>query len=105
MNECPICFEPMNIFITLGCCRKDIHFDCFLKCLKENESCPFCRNHYSNPFNEYRTQTIVQILDSPLNRQNRTIQEVYNLYNKLLFVGVMIFFSVVFFVVYINNLF
>tara|TARA_B100001996_G_C18465642_1_gene517887 strand:- start:411 stop:725 length:315 start_codon:yes stop_codon:yes gene_type:complete len=103
--ECPICFEPMDIFITLGCCKKDIHFDCFLKCLKENESCPFCRKQYNNPFNEYKNQTIVQIIDTPYVRQNRTLQEVYIIYNKLLCVGVMIFFIGIFVILYINNIF
>ncbi len=88
MNECPICFEEMNVFITVGCCKKNIHLDCFLKCLKETESCPFCRKHYMNPFTNFRTQTVVQILDSPVNRQIRTIDEVYCVYYRLQFIGV-----------------
>ena len=84
--ECGICFEPMDIYITVGCCKKQIHFDCFIKCIKEHQRCPYCRHPYENPFNENKEQTVVQLVERPLNttRKNKVV---------IISIGICIFFS------------
>jgi len=48
MDECPICLETLHDETTImivGCCSKQFHTECFMKCIK-NE-CPMCRApHY-----------------------------------------------------------
>lgn len=44
-TECPICFEPFdNSSITMtGCCKKQMHSNCYFKCMSLNTKCPMCR--------------------------------------------------------------
>ena len=44
MDECPICIEPLSgTFTTMGCCKKTLHVDCYIKCMKQKPACPMCR--------------------------------------------------------------
>jgi hypothetical protein len=45
MEECPICLEDLaeRTVSTLGCCRKMMHFECLINCLKMKLECPMCR--------------------------------------------------------------
>jgi hypothetical protein len=42
MEECPICLSPLSgNIVTTGCCKKQFHEGCHIKCLRE---CPLCRS-------------------------------------------------------------
>lgn len=45
MEECPICLDDLtgSTVSTLGCCRKMMHFECLINCLKLKLECPMCR--------------------------------------------------------------
>ena len=49
-NDCIVCAEDLissKDTVTLkSCCRQKIHFKCFVKCLKKNPICIFCRKPY-----------------------------------------------------------
>ena len=44
MDECPICLEELSGAVTtVGCCKKQFHTECILKCRQYNNECPMCR--------------------------------------------------------------
>jgi hypothetical protein len=44
MEECPICLSPLNGTVTtVGCCKKQFHTGCILKCVQRKNECPMCR--------------------------------------------------------------
>lgn len=45
MEECPICLENLEgrTISTLGCCKKMMHMECLINCLKNKLECPMCR--------------------------------------------------------------
>jgi hypothetical protein len=46
--ECAVCLEQnVTGAVVLGCCKQGIHLKCFLKCIKFNEQCPYCRTYYN----------------------------------------------------------
>ena len=49
MEECPICTEPLTgTLAILGCCKKVIHVECLVKCMKQKLDCPMCRARHEN---------------------------------------------------------
>jgi hypothetical protein len=43
------CYFPCSL--SLDCsCKFDVHYKCYYKWWKENESCIICRKHTSDPF-------------------------------------------------------
>ena len=45
MEECPICLLPLSGSVTtVGCCRKQFHTGCIVKCTQDKNDCPMCRN-------------------------------------------------------------
>ena len=44
-TECPICFESFenSSITTTGCCKKQMHSNCYFKCMSLNKKCPMCR--------------------------------------------------------------
>jgi hypothetical protein len=43
-EECPICLSPISgTVITVGCCKKQFHAECLLKCTQQKNECPMCR--------------------------------------------------------------
>jgi len=47
-QECAICLEALceKQVAVLGCCRKRMHAECLVQCLKEKLACPMCRATY-----------------------------------------------------------
>jgi hypothetical protein len=44
MEECPICLSPLNGSVTtVGCCKKQFHTGCIIKCAQHKNECPMCR--------------------------------------------------------------
>ena len=44
MEECPVCLAPLTgSLTTVGCCRKQFHTGCLLKCVEQKNECPMCR--------------------------------------------------------------
>ena len=44
MEECPVCLAPLTgSLTTVGCCRKQFHTECILKCIEQKNECPMCR--------------------------------------------------------------
>ena len=42
--ECPICYECIDdTFITIGCCKKVFHPQCYNDCMLYKHECPMCR--------------------------------------------------------------
>lgn len=43
---CPVCLENFNDnnIIVVSCCKNKLHLECFMKWIKDNETCPICRN-------------------------------------------------------------
>jgi hypothetical protein len=42
--ECPICLcELSGTTTTVGCCKKQFHTECLLKCTQLKNECPMCR--------------------------------------------------------------
>ena len=55
-EECPICLSPLDGSITVvGCCKKQFHTGCILKCTQQKNECPMCR----------KDQCIIQIPEMP----------------------------------------
>jgi hypothetical protein len=49
MDECPICTDPLTgTLATLGCCRKVLHVECLVRCMKQKLDCPMCRARHEN---------------------------------------------------------
>lgn len=47
MEDCPICYEPLDgTLVTIGCCKKMFHMDCYTKCMYAKPSCPMCRTNH-----------------------------------------------------------
>ncbi len=46
-DECPICFEHMNTFVRIGCCKQHICITCYAKNFR---GCPFCRTDMEQLF-------------------------------------------------------
>ena len=43
-EECPICSDNLSgTLATLGCCKKVLHVECLIKCMKLRLACPMCR--------------------------------------------------------------
>jgi len=48
-DECPICKEDLTgTLTTLGCCKKVLHAECFIRALKEKLECPMCRARHES---------------------------------------------------------
>jgi hypothetical protein len=48
-EECPICTDPLTgTLATLGCCRKVLHVECLVRCMKQKLDCPLCRARHEN---------------------------------------------------------
>lgn len=49
MDECPICTDELiGNLATLGCCKKVLHVECLIKCMKQKLSCPMCRTRHES---------------------------------------------------------
>lgn len=49
MDECPICTDELTGNVaTLGCCRKNLHVECLVRCMKEKLDCPMCRARHES---------------------------------------------------------
>jgi len=48
-NECPICLISLNEhpqdIVHLKCCKKDLHIECYIRCMNQKKECPMCRNN------------------------------------------------------------
>ena len=45
VDECPICLLPLiGTFTTVGCCKKQFHTECHIKCIQQKNECPLCRS-------------------------------------------------------------
>ena len=45
VDECPICLLPLDgTFTTVGCCKKQFHTGCHIKCIQQKNECPLCRS-------------------------------------------------------------
>ena len=45
VDECPICLLPLDgTFTTVGCCKKQFHTECHIKCIQQKNECPLCRS-------------------------------------------------------------
>jgi hypothetical protein len=45
MDECPICLLPLDgTLTTVGCCKKQFHAECHIKCIQQKNECPLCRS-------------------------------------------------------------
>jgi len=43
-DDCPICYEGIAGAVTqMGCCRKYMHAECYIKCMVLKTECPMCR--------------------------------------------------------------
>lgn len=43
-DDCPICYEEIRGAVTqMGCCRKYMHAECYVKCMVRKTECPMCR--------------------------------------------------------------
>ena len=52
MDECPICLELLletEKNITVECCKKQFHTECYLNCMKLKQECPMCRRKINQP--------------------------------------------------------
>jgi len=48
-EPCPICTEPLTgTLATLGCCKKMLHVECLIKCMKIKLDCPMCRTRHES---------------------------------------------------------
>jgi hypothetical protein len=48
-DDCPICTDPLvGSLAIIGCCKKTMHVECLVKCMKEKLSCPMCRAHHES---------------------------------------------------------
>ena len=46
VDECPICLLPLDgTFTTVGCCKKQFHTECHIKCIQQKNECPLCRSN------------------------------------------------------------
>ncbi len=44
MDECPICLSELSGTVTtVGCCKKQFHTECLLRCTQLKNECPMCR--------------------------------------------------------------
>ena len=49
--ECPICLDPIiGPVVTVNCCNKQFHVECYNKCMDVKKECPMCR-HVIIPIN------------------------------------------------------
>ena len=63
-DECPICTDPLEgTLATLGCCKKVMHVECLVKCMKQKLDCPMCRARHENLrlFQDMESQILVPI--------------------------------------------
>ena len=45
VDECPICLLPLDgTLTTVGCCKKQFHTECHIKCIQQKNECPLCRS-------------------------------------------------------------
>ena len=48
-EDCPICAGPLTgTLATLGCCKKMLHVECLIKCMKIKLDCPMCRTRHES---------------------------------------------------------
>ena len=61
MDECPVCLSPLSGTITtVGCCKKQFHTQCLLKCTDQKNECPMCRA--GNVIEKYQ-EVVVPVTD------------------------------------------
>jgi Ring finger domain len=64
-QECPICTDPLaGSVVTLGCCKKVMHLECIVKCMKQNLDCPMCRTRHESlrMVQDIESQVLVPVL-------------------------------------------
>ena len=68
MDECPICLLPLIGTLTItGCCKKQFHTECHVKCMQQKSECPLCRSkefiiNIENETLETNVQTSIRML-------------------------------------------
>ena len=45
MEECPVCLESLknSQTLTVDCCKKQFHVNCYVNAMSINPTCPLCR--------------------------------------------------------------
>ena len=80
--DCPICLDKFeyNNIILLSCCGNKFHLDCLLEWIKDNKTCPICRNEEN--INERIKPLFVTIENEPLLGSNVNTTEEENIIYK-----------------------
>lgn len=50
-NECPICLGSIiaSNYVTVSCCKKQFHTNCYIQCMQLKRMCPMCRAPIVDP--------------------------------------------------------
>jgi hypothetical protein len=65
--------EPLSDTIaTLGCCKKVMHIECLIKCMKQRLACPMCRTHHGSLslVRDVESQVLVPV---PVPQKNKNV--------------------------------
>lgn len=69
IEECSICLSPLDGTITtVGCCKKQSHMVCLLKCIDRKNECPLCRKQ--NIIEHERNEHIIIVRVEPVTAQD-----------------------------------
>ncbi len=70
MEECSICLCPLDGTITVvGCCKKQFHTNCLLKCIERKNECPLCRRQ--NIIEKEKNEHVVVNIDPESENETR----------------------------------
>ena len=77
MEECPVCLESLKQgqTVTVDCCKKQFHVNCYVSAMNVNPTCPLCRKEQvviEMPVQPPPQQQII-IIDQRLNIVRRFI--------------------------------
>ena len=73
MEECPVCLESLKQgqTITVDCCKKQFHVNCYMSAIHVNPTCPLCRKEQIVIPVQQQQQII--IIDQTTNRLRKNI--------------------------------
>jgi hypothetical protein len=79
MEECPVCLESLKNgqIVTVDCCKKQFHVNCYVSAMNVNPTCPLCRKEQvviEMPPQPQSQPPQIIIIDQRLNIVRRCIQ-------------------------------
>ena len=73
--ECPICLAELNdTVVTMGCCKQNMHLNCMVRWMNQQQTCPMCRAQHQGITTTVENHVLVV---TPINRNTEFFRNAF----------------------------